>query len=98
MYKFYQIVVTLYSWMLFISLWIFSTLMAVILTLHTKDKENIFNSIERVFSRIAFKLLGMKIEIQGLENIPRGRASHLYLKPSKYDGYQTFSRLYTHKH
>src|SRR3989304_3786100 len=71
MYKFYQIVVTLYSWMLFVSLWIFSTLMAAILTRDTKDKENIFNTIERLFSRIAFKLLGMKIEIQGLENIPR---------------------------
>src|SRR3989337_3399045 len=71
MYKFYQVVGTLYSWMLFILLWIFSTLMAAILTMDTKDKENIFNTIERLFSRIAFKLLGMKIEIQGLENIPR---------------------------
>ncbi|HHT9107352.1 MAG TPA: lysophospholipid acyltransferase family protein [Candidatus Wunengus sp. YC63] len=71
MYKFYQIVVTLYSWALFVSLWIFSTLMAAILTLDTKDKENIFNTMERVFSRIAFKLLGMRIEIHGLENIPR---------------------------
>src|SRR3989339_585028 len=32
MYKFYQIVVTLYSWTLFVLLWMFSTLMAAILT------------------------------------------------------------------
>ena len=72
MYKLYQIVVTLYSWALFFSLWIFSILTAAILSLDAKDKENIFNTIERVFSRIAFKLLGMKIEIHGLENILRG--------------------------
>lgn len=71
MYKFYQIVVTLYSWMLFISLWVFSTLMSAILAIDTKDKEYIFNTVERLFSRIAFKLLGMKIEIHGLENIPK---------------------------
>lgn len=71
MYKLYQIVVTLYSWALFILFWLFSILTAAILSLAAKDKENIFNTTERVFSRIAFKLLGMKIEIQGLENIPK---------------------------
>ncbi|HLG30342.1 MAG TPA: lysophospholipid acyltransferase family protein, partial [Candidatus Brocadiales bacterium] len=50
---------------------LFSILTAAILSLGAKNKENIFNTIERVFSRIAFKLLGMKIEIQGLENIPK---------------------------
>ena len=71
MYKLYQIVVTLYSWALFVLFWLFSILTAAILSLGAKNKENIFNTIERVFSRIAFKLLGMKIEIQGLENIPK---------------------------
>jgi len=71
MYKLYQIVVTLYSWALFVLFWLFSILTAAILSLDAKDKENIFNTTERVFSRIAFKLLGMKIEIQGLENIPK---------------------------
>ncbi len=71
MYKLYQIVVTLYSWALFVLFWLFSILTAAILSLAAKDKENIFNTTERVFSRIAFKLLGMKIEIQGLENIPK---------------------------
>ena len=71
MYKLYQIVVTLYSWALFVLFWLFSILTAAILSLGAKDKENIFNTTERVFSRIAFKLLGMKIEIQGLENIPK---------------------------
>ena len=71
MYKLYQIVVTLYSWALFVLFWLFSILTAAILSLGAKNKENIFNTTERVFSRIAFKLLGMKIEIQGLENIPK---------------------------
>ncbi|MCF6154508.1 MAG: 1-acyl-sn-glycerol-3-phosphate acyltransferase [Candidatus Brocadia sp.] len=71
MQKLYQILFTLYSWVLFVSLWMLSTLTAVILSIDTKEKENVFNTIERFFSRIAFKLLGMKVEIQGLENIPR---------------------------
>lgn len=71
MHKLYQILFTLYSWVLFVSLWMLSTLTAVILSIDTKEKEKVFNTIERFFSRIAFKLLGMEVEIQGLENIPR---------------------------
>ncbi len=71
MYKLYQIAVTVYSWLLFVSLWLFSTLMALVISMDTKEKENTFNTIERFFSRVAFKLLGMKIEIHGLEHIPR---------------------------
>lgn len=57
--------------MLFVSLWMFSTLTAVVLSIDTSEKEKVFNTIERFFSRIAFKLLGMKIEIHGIENIPK---------------------------
>lgn len=71
MHKLYRILFTIYSWVLFVSLWMLSTLTAVILSIDTEEKENVFNTIERFFSRIAFKLLGMKVEIQGLENIPR---------------------------
>lgn len=71
MHKLYQIVFTLYSWTLFVSLWIFSTFMAVILSMDTRDKEYVFNTVERLFSRIAFILMGMKIEIKGVENIPQ---------------------------
>ncbi len=70
MHIFYQILFTLYSWTLFGSLWMLSMLTAVILSMDTKEKENVFNTMERVFSRIAFKLLGMRVEIQGIENIP----------------------------
>ncbi|MDG6027577.1 MAG: 1-acyl-sn-glycerol-3-phosphate acyltransferase [Candidatus Brocadia sp.] len=70
MYKLYQIVFTVYSWTLFVSLWMLSTLTAMIVSMDTKRKENAFNTIERVFSRIAFKLLGMRVIIQGRENIP----------------------------
>ena len=71
MRKLYQVMFTVYSWVLFVSLWMLSTFTAVVLSADTKEKENVFNTIERFFSRIAFKLLGMKVEIQGLENIPR---------------------------
>ncbi|MCF6157415.1 MAG: 1-acyl-sn-glycerol-3-phosphate acyltransferase [wastewater metagenome] len=71
-YKFYQIVFTLYSWTIFILLWVFSTLAALILSVDSRDTENIFNTIERFFSRIAFKLIGLKVEIRGIENIPKG--------------------------
>lgn len=71
MYKLYQVIFTLYSWTLFILLWIFSTFMAVILSMDTKDKECIFNTVERFFSRIAFTLMGMRIEMRGVENIPQ---------------------------
>lgn len=71
MHKFYQVIFTVYSWMLFVLLWIISTLTAVIVSLDTREKEKAFNTIERFFSRIAFRLLGMRVEIQGLENIPK---------------------------
>ena len=71
MFKLYQIIFTIYSWILFVSLWMFSTFTALILSFDTKNKERVFNTIERFFSRIVFRLLGMKVEIHGLENIPR---------------------------
>lgn len=71
MRKLYRILFTVYSWTLFVSLWMLSILTAVVLSIDTKEKENVFNTIERFFSRIAFKILGMQVEIHGLENIPR---------------------------
>ncbi|MGQ3685179.1 MAG: lysophospholipid acyltransferase family protein [Candidatus Loosdrechtia sp.] len=71
MYKFYQIVFTIYSWAVFIFLWILSTLTSLVLSVDSNNKEKVFNVIERFFSRIAFKLIGMRVEIQGTENIPR---------------------------
>lgn len=70
MYKFYQIIFTLYSWSLFISFWLLSTFTSVIVSVDTKEKERVFNTVERFFSRAVFRLFGMKIEILGKENIP----------------------------
>ncbi len=47
-----------------------STLTALIVSVDTKEKERVFNTIERFFSRAVFWLFGMKIEILGKENIP----------------------------
>ena len=46
--------------------------MSIVVSMDVSEKEHIFNAIERYFSRIALKLLGMKIEIEGVENIPQG--------------------------
>ena len=45
--------------------------MSIVVSMDVSEKEHIFNAIERYFSRIALKLLGMKIEIEGVENIPQ---------------------------
>ncbi|MCF6147746.1 MAG: 1-acyl-sn-glycerol-3-phosphate acyltransferase [Candidatus Kuenenia sp.] len=37
----------------------------------TKNKEKVFNTMERIFSRISFKIIGMKVTLEGLENIPK---------------------------
>ena len=74
MYKIYQVAFTIYSWMLFVLLWIISTMTAAILSIDTKGKEKVFNTIERFFSCIAFRLMGIKVEIQGIENIPKDEA------------------------
>lgn len=68
---FYQIVFTIYCWSLFVFLWLFSTFIATILTLGTKNKESVFNKVERIFSRIAFRLIGMNVEVSGVENVPK---------------------------
>jgi len=71
MSKLYRALFTLYSWMLFVLLWIVSTLTALVLSLDTQEKEKVFNTVERFFSRIAFNLMGMKVSIEGIENIPK---------------------------
>ncbi|MEK7297159.1 MAG: lysophospholipid acyltransferase family protein [Planctomycetota bacterium] len=72
MYKCYRLIFTVYSWTLFVLLWLSSILTAIVLSMDTREKEHVFNTIERYFSRIAFKLLGMKVEIEGVEHIPQG--------------------------
>lgn len=46
--------------------------MSIVVSMDVSEKEHTFNAIERYFSRIALKLLGMKIETEGVENIPQG--------------------------
>jgi len=53
----------------FVSLWVISTITSVILSMDIKHKENVFNATERLFSRFAFKLLGITVDIKGLEHI-----------------------------
>ncbi|OHB74022.1 MAG: hypothetical protein A2W17_09865 [Planctomycetes bacterium RBG_16_41_13] len=71
MYKLYQIFFTLFSWLTFVFAWMLATFLSILLSMDTKNKEKVFNTMERVFSRISFKIIGMKVALEGLENIPK---------------------------
>lgn len=70
MKRFIQITYSIYAWFISILLWCIGYFVALFFTIGIKDKENKYNSIERVFTRITFKLIGININIKGLENIP----------------------------
>lgn len=70
MKKVIQVVYSAYAWFMSCLLWSAGYVIAVISTVGIKDKENKYNSIERMFSRITFRLIGVNIDVSGLENIP----------------------------
>lgn len=70
MKRFIQITYSIYAWFISILIWCIGYFVALFFTIGIKDKENKYNSIERVFTRITFKLIGISINIKGLENIP----------------------------
>lgn len=70
MKKIIQVLYTIYAWIINISLWSIGYFVSIISTIGTKDKESRYNAIERMFTRISFRLLGINLEVKGLENIP----------------------------
>ena len=70
MKKIIQVLYTLYAWIINVSLWSIGYFVSIISTIGTKDKESKYNAIERMFTRISFRLLGINLEVKGLENIP----------------------------
>ncbi|MGR3174837.1 MAG: lysophospholipid acyltransferase family protein [Candidatus Scalindua sp.] len=72
MKKIIQVFYTIYAWIINISLWSIGYLVSIISTIGVKDKENTYNAIERMFTRISFRLLGINLDVKGLENIPDG--------------------------
>jgi 1-acyl-sn-glycerol-3-phosphate acyltransferase len=72
MKKIIQVLYTIYAWIINVSLWSIGYLVSIISTIGVKDKENTYNAIERMFTRISFRLLGINLDVKGLENIPDG--------------------------
>ncbi len=70
MKKIIQVFYTIYAWFMSILLWSMSYFISIISTIGVKDKEGKYNSIERAFTKITFKLIGINMDIKGLENIP----------------------------
>jgi len=61
---------TVYAWIVNVALWSSGYVVSIISTIGIKDKENKYNSIERKFTQISFRLLGINFDVKGLENIP----------------------------
>lgn len=70
MKKIVQAVYTTYAWLVNVVLWSIGYVVSVVSSIGIKDKEGKYNSIERLFTKITFKLMGVKIDVEGLENIP----------------------------
>jgi 1-acyl-sn-glycerol-3-phosphate acyltransferase len=61
---------TVYAWLVNVTLWSTGYVVAIASTIGVKDKEDRYNSIERKFTQISFRLLGINFDVKGLENIP----------------------------
>ncbi|MBT6229854.1 MAG: 1-acyl-sn-glycerol-3-phosphate acyltransferase [Candidatus Scalindua sp.] len=61
---------TVYAWIVIVALWSSGYFVSIVSTIGIKDKEGKYNSIERKFTQISFRLLGINFDVKGLENIP----------------------------
>ncbi|GAX62076.1 1-acyl-sn-glycerol-3-phosphate acyltransferase [Candidatus Scalindua japonica] len=61
---------TIYAWIINVTLWSAGYSVSLISTLGIKEKEAKYNSIERIFTQISFRLLGINFDVKGVENIP----------------------------
>ncbi len=65
-----KMIYTVYAWIVNVALWSSGYVVSIVSTIGIKDKENIYNAIERKFTQISFRLLGIHFDVKGLENIP----------------------------
>ena len=61
---------TVYAWIVIVALWSSGYFVSIVSAIGIKDKEGKYNSIERKFTQISFRLLGINFDVKGLENIP----------------------------
>ncbi|MFQ5965048.1 MAG: lysophospholipid acyltransferase family protein [Candidatus Scalinduaceae bacterium] len=70
MKKIIHVIYSIYAWFVCLLFWCAGYFIATISAFGLKNKEHKLNAIDRAFTRIALKLIGIKIDIKGLENIP----------------------------
>ena len=61
---------TVYAWIVNIALWSSGYFVSIVSTIGITNKEEKYNAIERKFTQISFRLLGINFDVKGLENIP----------------------------
>ncbi len=66
-----KVLYTIYAWIVNVTLWSSGYLASIVSTVGINDKEDKYNAIERIFTRISFRLLGINFDVKGLENIPK---------------------------
>ena len=97
MKKIIQVLYTIYAWIINVSLWSIGYLVSLISTIGVTDKENTYNAIERTFTRISFRLLGINLDVKGLENIPNGEPVIFVLNHQSFYRCKAFNSRYTQK-
>ncbi|MGR3179648.1 MAG: lysophospholipid acyltransferase family protein [Candidatus Anammoxibacter sp.] len=59
-----------YSWPTAIGLWLMAYAVSIIFTIRSKRKEIIYNKISRFSARLIVQSLGIRVKIEGTENVP----------------------------
>ena len=66
----FKVFYTVYAWIVNVALWSSGYVVSIVSTIGIKNKEDKYNAIERKFTQISFRLLGINFDVKGLENIP----------------------------
>lgn len=66
----FRLIYLVYSWPAAVAPWLIGYLAAIILSVKKSKKEQIYSSISRIAARTTVDLLGIRIELDGVENVP----------------------------
>lgn len=66
----YRVIYLMYSYVVTIVPWLLAYLVAIVLSVNGGRKEIIYNSVSRFTARLNTRLLGLRITIYGIDNIP----------------------------
>lgn len=68
----FKIIYLAYAWVLVVSIWFIGYLFAVIASLGSNRKEDIYNYFCRFTAWLTVKSIGVKVEVKGEGNVPEG--------------------------